>query len=1239
MNVDGILGKSTELLEYLNRNSIDVAMIQETKLTAKKNFNLTGYDMCRKDRTTRRNINVSTDKIGGGVAIFIKSGIPYTILDDNVVATDDKTTEAIGVNLPSVKLNVYSIYVPEIREGTEGESRTQKFDPEFLPWKDRTLFGGDFNCRDLLWDTQGTPDRMGERLADVYLTKNFNILNDGTATFLNRVSNKKSAIDLSFASADVAPLFNWKVDSPIGRSDHCCIIMDVEIGIPSRPKTYREKRNVGRTDWVLFRSVLTKLLEESTDEPSDKFFTACVKRAFTKAAPMSRIKYNAKPFWTKECSEAVKKRNQANWVAHLSEQHRQTYRELAAEADRVISKAKRDHWQKHVETVAAAPDATSRSFKLIKSIEGRGRQPMPSSTLKTSTGKELHHPRDRANEFAKFYSDRSQLKSVTKAERFAESTKLKAALKDIDNPDNFTYAELNFAINSLSIKKAAGWDGIPSECFHNLPDIGKSYLLVFLNKSLASGLVPRSMKLGIIKPIPKQGKPPGAVSSYRPISLLTSLSKLIEIMVRNRVLPLTKISPEQAGYQAHRSCEDQAVYLTQSIEDGFQRKERTALCLVDFTGAFDTVWRARLLNKLLVKGLPPGLVKWVKSFLEDRRSFVQLEGGSSKKVRLYDGVPQGSILSPILFAIFIDDLTDAIKATGARIALYADDVAIWTQSTNISIAEESLQVAVDALEQWCSSNHLTVSINKTMVSLFTLHNLEASAQLNINFQNGNLPFESRPKYLGVTLDRALTFGAHVDTITKNLCSRIKAIQCLASRSWGNDVSSMRQFHRALITSKADYCSAAWATRASNTTLEKVDATVRKSARVVTGLCAGTPKSVVHHLIDEPPIAIRAENHAARIYESTKRIADHPLNYLEPPRNRLTKRSDWRKTATSTVNRCELNEFGRLPYPPHLDVSNLRNEISYSFHLSSIPKDLCVQERLTRTKEFLFSLPKQDNLAELYCDGSAKDGTEFTGAGISLITPSGEKHELAVSAGRYGSSYEAECTAMLEGLRMAEAKLPSEVPLRILTDSLSLVSALRSGPNKDWSAKLRDIDKLLRDRSSTQIVHVPAHIGLEGNERADVLAGEGARKEQYQPLPYRVSVNAVKREVRTRWLNELHAVTQTGSAARYHAAFNIPPKPMKVPRSEQVAINQLRSGHCPALMSYLHRIGSSPTPTCPECKLADETVEHYLLECAAFERQRLATFGPDPNISTILADNETLAAYMRSTGRLSPPVRH
>ena len=92
--------------------------------------------------------------------------------------------------------------------------------------------------------------------------------------------------------------------------------------------------------------------------------------------------------------------------------------------------------------------------------------------------------------------------------------------------------------------------------------------------------------------------------------------------------------------------------------------------------------------------------------------------------------------------------------------------------------------------------------------------------------------------------------------------------------------------------------------------------------------------------------------------------------------------------------------------------------------------------------------------------------------------------------------------MLEGLRMAEGKLPSEVPLRILTDSLSLVSALCSGSNKDWSTKLREIDKLLRDRSSTQIIHVPGYIGLEGNERAEFLAGEGARKEQYQPLPYR-----------------------------------------------------------------------------------------------------------------------------------------
>ena len=218
------------------------------------------------------------------------------------------------------------------------------------------------------------------------------------------------------------------------------------------------------------------------------------------------------------------------------------------------------------------------------------------------------------------------------------------------------------------------------------------------------------------------------------------------------------LSPDQAGFRPGRSCCSQVLNLTQYIEDGYEAKKITGTVFVDLTAAYDTVNHRALLLKVAQIVQNSTLVRIIESLLINRRFYVEMEGKKSRWHAQKNGLPQGSVLAPVLFNIYTNDQP---QYPNIQRYIYADDLCIATQSNSFNEIEERLSAALDTLSEYYKKWHLNANPSKTQVCAFHLNNHQARRKLQVRWGNVELEHHAHPVYLGVTLDRTLSFKDHI----------------------------------------------------------------------------------------------------------------------------------------------------------------------------------------------------------------------------------------------------------------------------------------------------------------------------------------------------------------------------------------------------------------------------------------------------------------------------------------------
>ena len=650
----------------------------------------------------------------------------------------------------------------------------------------------------------------GEEVFDWVISSDLLSLNDpDTPILLHRSFGSCSSPDISFAPSTLALSCSWKALQNLS-SDHLLILLSVPLSPAFRHKERPPSFNFQKVCWDGFASNIDYHCPSAEEYSSlslssaDVLFTSLALNAAKSSIPFGRIKRPPQAWWSAEVESAVSKRRKNFAAAHRSDEDRLAYISASRRASLVIAKAKAEAWQ--TTCTSLSPKSNPKSVhSLLCSIAGS-----PSSSSSSPNFPNCSSPRESASVCAAYLRSHfsvSQPKALRSRAR-ASLTELRRAMCPVESHSSFcspfTLAEFHAAASNLSSSIASGPDKVAYPMLKHLPRSGMDFLLHIFNLSWSLHFFPSIWKTSSIIPIHKMGKPLDSPASFWDISLTSCVSKLFERIILFSLLFFLEsnsiLSPRQAGFRPGRSTLDQILYLSQSISDGFNKPRpgsRTILSTIDFSKAFDSVWHPALFHKLISAGLPPCFARWTQSFLSDRRAFVVYQNHKSRSFRVGEGVPQGFVLGPVLFSLFIDGLLASLPSS-ISCSRYADDLAIWSFSPSVPTVVKTTQGAMFRLERWSDYWCLPLNPSKCEVSFYLVDPHQVSLQPNLLLLSSRLRFNLTPTFLGVTFNRTLSFSKHVSSLKAKFFPRLKALRCISASSCCLSKESLSVLYKSLL---------------------------------------------------------------------------------------------------------------------------------------------------------------------------------------------------------------------------------------------------------------------------------------------------------------------------------------------------------------------------------------------------------------------------------------------------------
>jgi Reverse transcriptase (RNA-dependent DNA polymerase)/Endonuclease-reverse transcriptase len=823
-NCRGIVNKIDELLDFVIRENIDVVLLSETFLSSNNSLKKCGFIIHRNDRTVSH---------GGGVAIIIRNNIPHCKV--NLSLTNSLEVVAIKLKIKGVFHTIISAYKPP-------KNKLCIKDLNYLTSLDRNvLIAGDLNCKDQLWFcSRGNSN--GKILNNYSIKKDIRILFPDSPTYFPP-KGIPSILDLAVVKGCVSMTQPETIHSL--SSDHLPIIFEIGGTIEVNNKTYRD---FSKADWKLFKQYINQNINLNTSINSIQSIneqitnlTKLIQIATSSSIPTKTVNTIYKYKLPSAILELINLKNRLyrQWRKHKISSLKTVVNSLILDIKNKINSHKNDTWEGKLKSLKTQDNSL---WKLTKTLKNKntGIPPLRKSNQNNHsnfTRNNFEKAELIAHTFAK-----SHTLTLNQTNQYVEEI-VKESINNLNNTvvrstdiDLIAPSEIIEIIKHFKNKKAPGQDDINNTLLKNLPRKALVLLTKIFNACLITGYFPDCWKKAKIIPIPKPGKDKTSPNSYRPISLLPCLSKILEKLILTRLRPtLDKNVPnEQFGFRNKHCTSSQLTRLAQHIRGNFNIKKSTGMLLLDFSKAFDVVWHEGLIHKLIKISTPTYITRIIQSYLTNRAFAVHINNVSSNTFPIPAGVPQGSILSPNLFNLFLCDLP---SFPDCQMALYADDTAIFTSSFRLDTIRRRLQSSISLLTNYYARWKLQLNESKTEAIMFT--NKRKIKQISpIIINKSKIPWLPEVKYLGLILDSKLNWSKHIKHITNKCNNAICLLYPIINRKSKLTSKNKLLLYKTILRPLITYGCAAWSPL-TKTNFRKLQIIQNKCLKMAFDLPPGT----------------------------------------------------------------------------------------------------------------------------------------------------------------------------------------------------------------------------------------------------------------------------------------------------------------------------------------------------------------------------------------------------------------
>ena len=1207
-NCRGIRHKKAELDILASQSKAKVFVLQETKLPEDGTIYLRGFKSFYRNKILQPGEHTAH----GGVAIL--AAVDCSLYE--VPLTTRLQAVAISVKLFK-RMTICSLYCPP-NENSPSFRRDLEELLDQLPKPFLVL--GDLNAKNPLWFGD-VVDHRGGAIEQILLDRDIYFLDKDQDTHVYHTQQgiATSHIDLSLCSISLLQDFEWGLCEDLMGSDHFPIWL--RSGQKSRAVS-SPKWILQKADWMLFshRAVPQMSVQEfcSVQEANNycqSFITEAAEEAIPKTTGNAKSYRN--PWWNPECV-AVKSDRRRAWKRYVrGEISKAEWNKVQAKARQTFNWCKKKSWLQFMESINSntTPKEVWRKIAILnKKYKSDAVTTLRSGNIIVDNPSEIA---DKLGEnFAKISSEANCSPAFLKFKRQNEKNVTFSTREKLEYNYPISREELEYAIAESS-DSAVGPDEMHNTMFKKLSEGGKQYILEFFNLIFSEGVLPEDWKLAYIIPILKEAKDPLDPKSYRPISLLSCLSKLFGRIMNKRLVWFLQsnncLHKAQNGSQKGRSSTDSLVSFETEIHNAFLVNKLLVGILFDLEKAYDTCWGNLILQELHKFGLRGNLPIIMADYLKNRKFQVRVGNKLSKVFNQEMGVPQGGILSVTLFMIAMNTVVECMNVE-ISFGLYVDDLRVSIMVSRLCTAERLLNLLLQNLQAWMDRTGFKFSLTKTKAIIFRRGPRWCGLQnsdLKLSLGNSDIEVVPVVKFLGILFDEKLTWRPQISKLKRKCTTSLNAIKVMVKYSRTGDRIFLRRIYRTLTRSVFDFGSQVYGT-AGTTILESLDPVHHAAIRLWTGAYRTSNKNSLYVEANEPSLAnrrllldlqfyIRAQkipkDRKVALWENNTldyRYRDKSNKYFKPQSFGYKTRQLIRDLDIPIPNITKMR-FYKIP-PWRFERINICFYLS-KFLKSETPDEVFRQE---------FWKHKHASDLDIFTDGSKTH--EKVGSGFIVKN---DQHIKKISLRIHDNSsvFIAELFAIWAAI--AFVSVSNKQRCTIYSDSRSALQALEK-LYSDHPLVQKIQEAIFTANTQGLIISfcwVPGHVGIMGNSLADAVAKAGCFKNHisYNEISASDFKVVLKDKIIQKWQREWDelVISKETQLAELQPLVNQDRLIKGLSRMELLKFTRLRIGHTKFARQYLVK-----NEEAPECIETGDlfTVKHVLLECGQYYYERRRYFG-------------------------------